>query len=103
MAVPEEPTYKIGRLQHVPGQIKDCLKLIPSREQRKAAIAALRRVVAHLQTDPTDWGDPEYRTVKAGGMVCHGVSFPFLVRYVVYEMERAVCVLNVDLLSRPNG
>ncbi|MFO0967653.1 MAG: hypothetical protein U0793_18995 [Gemmataceae bacterium] len=76
MPAPEQPVYKVGRLHQVPEQIKDSLARLPSAEQRKAAIAAARTMAARLRTDPLDWGDPEYRTVKLGGTVYHAIAAP---------------------------
>ncbi len=48
--------------------------------------------------DPAAFGDPEYQTKKAGGTVYHAILGPFLVHYVVFEVEKAVFLLRIRLV-----
>lgn len=68
---------------------------------QKQYLEAWDTIVAKLQMDPTGWGDPEYRLRKKGSMVCHAVSGPLFVRYVVYKLERKVMILTISAL--PTG
>jgi len=55
-------------------------------------------MLERLETKPLDWGDPEYRTRKKDGQVCHGILYPLIVHYVVFKAERAVVILNIEPL-----
>ena len=56
---------------------------------------ALQRIVEKLETVPLEWGDPEYSTKQAGGLVLHGLQFPFIVQYVTFQQQRVVCILKI--------
>ena len=59
---------------------------------------ALEAIVAKLETMPLEWGDPEYSTKQAGGLVLHGLLFPFIVQYVTFQHQRLVCILKIRVV-----
>ncbi len=78
--------------------------IVQTRELgRKAAKLDIRgvyldtmlEVLRRLTTEPLEWGDPEGRTRKKGGMYCHGVLPPLIVNFVVYEEEKVVLIWQV--------
>lgn len=95
MAAKEGLLYRVARTSPVNEQIRALAKKAVSAGIDQEFFRAMREVVEQLQTRPLEWGDPERRTRKKGGWVCHGVRPPVIVYYVVYEPERAVCILRV--------
>jgi hypothetical protein len=61
--------------------------------------AALLDLANKLQTASGEHGEPERRTRKIGGTVYHIICRPLYAQYVVYENEKAVCLLRSDALS----
>jgi hypothetical protein len=61
---------------------------------------ALDVIVSKLETMPLEWGDPEYATKQSGGLVLHGLHFPFIVQYVTYPQQRVVCILKIKAFPR---
>jgi hypothetical protein len=53
----------------------------------------------HLENRPLEWGDPEYHTKQPGGLVCHGIIDPLFVRFVVYEAQKVVVIINLTPLA----
>jgi hypothetical protein len=68
---------------------------------RSAFSKVVHRIEERLRSAPLDWGDPEYNTKHPGGVVCHGLDDPLLVRFAVYEAEQAVLIIEVEPL--PNS
>jgi hypothetical protein len=66
----------------------------------KLLTGALQEMMQKLRTDPTNWGDPEYHPKKQGSCVYHRACDPLFVKYVVYEPERVVLVLEVRPLPK---
>jgi hypothetical protein len=60
----------------------------------------LEAIVARLENGPLEWGDPEYATKHGGGLVLHGLAFPFIVQYVTFPPHRVVCILNIKVFPR---
>jgi hypothetical protein len=91
----EGPVYKVDRLRGVDQQIKALAAQAAAAGVSREYAQALRAVIDQLRTRPLDWGDPEWSTRKEGGTVCHGIMAPLIVRYVVFEPERYVCILKI--------
>jgi len=91
------------RIEHLPAAKEAVIRLA---DRAIAAgiyedfIRALDMAFEQLQTRPIEWGDAEWSTRKPGGRVFHGISEPLIVKYVVFEAERYVCILNIKPLSR---
>jgi hypothetical protein len=60
-----------------------------------AYLDSLRSMVEQLENRPLEWGDPEYRTKLPGGIVCHGITWPLIVRFAVYEARNSVIIFNI--------
>jgi hypothetical protein len=85
---------------HVVGQAVERIAQMAVDAGRRAELAnALREIVELLETQPLEWGDPEHHTRLPGGMICHGIRGPLLVRYAVYESHRVVILAHIQLVS----
>jgi hypothetical protein len=88
MSTPEHP-YHVFQRTGVNDRIQAHLARAASPDVRAKALSFLEDIVARLRTDPLEWGDPEYNTIKQGGVVCHGIAGPFFVHFVVFEDEES--------------
>jgi hypothetical protein len=85
-----DPPFEITQLPRVAGA-QDPVK-------RQRMIASLKEILSRLRKAPVEWGDPQYHTKKLGGLVYRGFHPPFVVHFVVYEMEHVVCILKIRFL-----
>jgi hypothetical protein len=90
------------------GQLPDVLRRLHQIKEKTIALGiarevadALKIVVDKLRADPAASGDPEYHPVQPRSCVYHLIRDPLYVRYVVYEAERAVLLLEIRPL--PNS
>src|SRR5262249_35520594 len=75
----EQPAkYTVDRLPDVTVQIRRFVSRAKPLGLGPAVLDALETIVAKLETMPLEWGDPEYATKQAGGLVLHGLQFPFI-------------------------
>lgn len=102
MAEPSPPSgrYVVDRLAEVTQQIQRFVTRAKELGMGHEVLNAFVAILDKLETTPLEWGDPEYATKTHGGMVMHGVFFPFIVRYVAFERDRVVCILRIGVLSR---
>ncbi len=98
MASGEESRYRVEPTGPAKEQMRELIAKPPAGSELQQVVDALKAIVSQLETRPQDWGDPEYQTRKEGGMVCHGIQPPLFVRYVVFEAEKVVCLLQVKAL-----
>jgi hypothetical protein len=78
----EQPDkYTVDRLPDVTVQIRRLVERAKQLGTAAAVLDALEAIVAKLETMPLEWGDPEYATKQAGGLVLRGLLFPFIVQY----------------------
>jgi hypothetical protein len=104
MADRPTPPYRVDRLSQVTAQVRFLADKANRLGLGGVYVAALKQILEKLQTEPLAWADPEYHTIHEGGTVCHAIQSPLLVRYVVYEPERVVCILAlVALPGHPLG
>ncbi|HKI34474.1 MAG TPA: hypothetical protein VKA46_21645 [Gemmataceae bacterium] len=94
-----EPVYKVDCLGVVDQQIEALTAQAAAAGVSREYTQSLRTVIDRLRTRPLDWGDPEWSTRKEGGTVCHGIMAPLIVRYVVFEPERYVCILKITPMA----
>ncbi len=92
--------YTLTTMPRADQQVRILLRRAASLGIHKELIDALRSVADHLQTQPTEIGDPAHRTRKQGGMVYSLVVEPVFIRYAVFERDKTVFLLNVEPLSR---
>ena len=91
-----------SRISHKPGvleQVRALEGLAKKRGIEHLYADALKEIVRHLRTHPLDWGDPEYHLIHEGGVVCHRIVDPLVVRFAVYEMEEVAHILDIKALS----
>jgi hypothetical protein len=98
MASGEESSYQLDSTEAAREQVRELTARSFAIGQLPVLLDAMKAVIDRLKTRPLGWGDPEWRTRKQGGSVCHGIRPPLIVRYVVYEDEKVVCILNVQAL-----
>ncbi len=91
--------YVIGRFAGIDDKIHVLAGKAKELGFRKAYRSALLQIMANLRTRPLEWGDPEYNTKKEGGVICHGIVHPVLVRFSVHEPEQTVLIFDVQLLT----
>jgi hypothetical protein len=97
MAESSEPPgkYTVDRLPAVTVQIRQWFARAKELGIGAQVIDALEAIVSKLETMPLEWGDPEYTTRQGGGMVLHGLHFPFIVQYVAFPSHRMACILKI--------
>ena len=91
--------YRIGRFAGIDEKIQILAKRAKKLGIYKAFRKALAQILEHLQARPLEWGDPEYNTQRVGGVACHGIVHPVLVRFSVYEPDHKVLIFDIQLLS----
>src|SRR4051812_30982849 len=95
MASSERPRYRVDPTGPANQQIRDLIAKAAAGTERQHVADALEGIFSQLETRPADWGDPEWRTRKEGGMVYHAIQASLIVRYVVFEPEKVVWLLDV--------
>jgi hypothetical protein len=92
--------YTVDRLPDVTVEIRRLVGRAKHLGTGPQVLDALEAIVAKLETMPLEWGDPEYATKQPGGLVLHGVLFPFIVQYVTFPQQRVVCILKIRAFPR---
>src|SRR5205823_701742 len=92
--------YSVDRLPAVTVAIRRLVERAKQLGMGPLVLNALETIVAKLETMPLEWGDPEYVTKQGGGLVLHGLLFPFIVQYVAFEQQRVVCILKLRVFPR---
>jgi len=90
------------KLEHVPAatkQIQDIAAAAKKIGKLDTLKTILLEAVGRLKTDPHSWGDPLYHKEVGGGIVCHGLIRPIAFYYVIYDSQRAVVLLEVELFA----
>jgi hypothetical protein len=98
VAFSDQPAkYTVDRLPAVTVHIRRLLAKAKQLDIGPQVLDAFETIVTKLETMPFEWGDPEYATKHAGGLVLHGLLRPFCVQYVAYERQRVVCILKISV------
>ena len=92
--------YIVDRLPAVTVQIRQFIERAIKLGTGEQVLDVIQHIVQNLETRPLEWGDPEYATKHGGGLVLHGIQFPFIVRYVTFQRERVVCILKLKVFPR---
>lgn len=90
------------RVQQVPKVLKQVDALIEQAKQAgkyPGMIDLLARIGLTLQATPEAWGDPSYRTKRAGGIGYRGYDPPLVVHYAVFAEEKVVFVLDIKAID----
>jgi hypothetical protein len=98
MASSEGPHYRVDPTGPANQQMRDLIAKAAAGTERQHVADALEVVFSQLETRPADWGDPLWRTRKEGGLVYHAIQASLVVRYVVFEPEKVVWLLEVRAL-----
>jgi hypothetical protein len=86
------------RVDRVPAALQQIAKLMRRAAELGSAaeVAQMLRTVVHkLETKPSTWGDPQNNTHLPGGVVMRQWLHPLIVKYVLFEMDRVVVLLEV--------
>lgn len=92
--------YIVDRLPEVTEQIRRLVARAKQIGMATQILDTLEAIVSKLESTPLEWGDPEYTTKKSGGLVLHGLLFPLVVKYVVFQEHRVVCILGIRVFPR---
>jgi hypothetical protein len=87
--------YRVDRLVAVTEQIHELAAKAAAKGRQPEFVETLKSILAELTKKPLEWGDPEYRTRKRGGIVCHRARPPLFVQFAVFEEERVVMILKL--------
>jgi hypothetical protein len=90
--------YRIDRVVAVDGQIRELAYGAAAQGLEHEFFTTLKSILSELGKRQLDWGDPEYRTRKRGGIAYHGARTPVFVRYAVFEEEPVVMLLKVKAM-----
>jgi hypothetical protein len=102
MADNGQSLYTVDRLAKVADQIRQLGQRAAALGITAELVGALRAIVHKLETKPHTWGEPRHHTQLVGGLVREAIQAPLRVHYVVYEVQRAVLILNLrPLPSHP--
>jgi hypothetical protein len=93
-------TYKVDRIPAVNQEMRALAQRAKARRIHDSYGDALRQMLARLQDDPLEWGDPENNTQHPGGITCHGIVWPVLVRFNVYQAEQIVMIIDITPLPK---
>ena len=99
MASTEGSPYRLEPTGVADAQIRALMAKAAARGEQQEVRSSLSEVTRQLKTRPHDWGDPIHRTRKEGGMVYHAIQASLIVRYVVFESERVVGLLDVRAMT----
>lgn len=87
---------------HMSGLIGKWLKATHRQQAEagkgKAFVAALRRIVARLESEPLVFGEPRYRLPALQLLVRQGAVLPLVVNYAVHEVQPLVYIRGFSLL-----
>ena len=84
MAAEERRLFAISHLPQVTQQIAELRSKAIDVGLKSEYVAALEKMVAKLQNEPLEWGDPEWHPKKMGSSVRHGICDPLFVQYAVF-------------------
>ncbi len=87
--------YAVGQLSEVLRRLHDLTEKAKMLGMGRELAEAITTVVGKLAAEPASYGDPEYHPNKPGSCVYHAICDPLYVRYVVYEVERVVLILEI--------
>jgi hypothetical protein len=89
------PVYRVGRGPIAQRQMAQLMKRATEIGIGAEVAATLRAIGRFLQTQADTWGDPQYHTKLPGGVVLRAMVDPFIVKYALFEAEKAVLLLEV--------
>ncbi len=95
--------YKLDKAPAVKEQVKDIAAIAKQAGSLRALIALVEEAASRLQSDPSGWGDPEYRAKHVNAVFYHAMLRPLAFRYVVFEEARSVLILNIKLIAGFDG
>jgi hypothetical protein len=93
--------FKVSHFPQAEAQLRALARRAAAQGVYAAFSEAAHRIDEHLRSGPLRFGDPEYNTKHPGGVVCHGIEPPLLVRFAVYEAEQTVLV--IEFAPLPNS
>jgi hypothetical protein len=89
------PRYRVEPVPVAERQIAKLLQRAAQLGTMAEVIGTLRGIIRKLESQPGTWGDPQYHTHLPGGVVLRGFLKPLVVKYALFEKDRAVLLLEV--------
>jgi hypothetical protein len=90
--------FTVDRVPQVDRRIRDLAGHAKSKGILSEFLNTLTSIVEKLERDPLGWGDPEYHPESKKSTVCHGVHGGVFTRFVVFEDERLVILLELTVM-----
>src|SRR5262249_49385858 len=90
--------YKVGKYDGVTKQIRTLFDLATLAGIRESYLAALAKMIEHLENEPLEWGDPLYRKTNPVGLVFAGLWGRSPVPSPVHEPQHAVLIISIEPL-----
>jgi len=91
--------FRVGHLPRVEAGLKELTKKAAREGTQGKIFESLRFIQECLETIPLTWGDPAYHTKHPGGVVYHRIHKPYYIHYAVYEQERVVLILDLNMVD----
>jgi hypothetical protein len=95
---PDSGQFEVHRLPAVSEQIRNITAQATALGFRRQYFEWIKSAIAELERDPLGWGEPRYNTRKKGGVVCQRVFERLNLHYVVFQVERKVFILDLQLV-----
>jgi hypothetical protein len=83
----------------VPEQIRAIGQYANAIHKTREFARLLRAALHKLQSDPNEWGAPEYKAKTVNAIIRRGIIRPVVFRYAVYDDDHVVVLLNVRVFA----
>src|SRR4029453_19414531 len=91
--------FQVHKVPQVKQQILELAAKAKIAGTYETLVNHLGWVVTTLKNNPAEWGDPTYRTKRAGGIVYRGIHHHLVVHYAVFAAEKIVFLLGVKSMQ----
>ena len=89
------PHFKVGHLNKAKKRLHELEQRAKALGLSKQLAKSLREITDRLEFAPLEWGEPHYHTILPGGVVRHAVWEGLSVRFVAYEQQRLVFLIDI--------
>jgi hypothetical protein len=98
MSSPNGSVYQVVLSGQVRDQLKNLHRRAQDKGQGKRVLSAVKRIFAHLRTQPLRFGEPRYTLHHLNVEMRHGAVEPVWVQYAVHKERRIVFVRDLQPL-----